>query len=150
MTGTIAPLYPWGMARADFPFLHRFRVRFAEVDPQSVVFNSRYLEYADLVTTEFMRAKGLVVDGQPLFDAHVAHAAVTFEKPIRADEEIDGLMRVDRIGRSSIVKRVELHGAGHEDRRAIIELVYVHVDLATGKSSPVPDLIRARLTGDNN
>ena len=137
------------MARADFPFAYRFRVRFAEVDPQSVVFNSRYLEYADLVTTEFMRDRGLIADGQPLFDAHVAHAAVTFEKPILADEEIDGLMRVDRIGRSSIIKRVELHGAGCEDRRATIELVYVHVDLATGKPSPVPDLIRARLTGDN-
>jgi acyl-CoA thioester hydrolase len=137
------------MARADFPFTHRFRVRFAEVDPQSVVFNSRYLEYADLVATEFLRAMGLVADGQPLFDAHVVHAAVTFEKPIRADEEIDGLMRVDKIGRSSITKRVELHGADREDRRATIELVYVHVDLATGKPSPVPDLIRLRLIGDN-
>jgi len=27
----------------SFPFVHRFRVRYAEVDPQSVVFNARYL-----------------------------------------------------------------------------------------------------------
>lgn len=133
------------MARSDFTFVHRFRVRYAEVDPQNVVFNSRYLEYADLVTTEFLRACGLIVNGELHFDAHVAHAAVTYKKPIRADEEIDGWMKVDRIGTSSMTKRVELHGADAEDLRAVIELVYVHVDLATGASSPVPDSVRAAL-----
>ncbi|MGA0545996.1 acyl-CoA thioesterase [Brevundimonas sp. VNH65] len=133
------------MARSDFPFVYRFRVRYAEVDPQQVVFNSRYLEYADLVTTEFLRDRGLLTEGELAFDAHVAHAAVTYEKPIRADEQIDGWMRIDRIGTSSIAKRIELHGADQEDRRAVIELIYVHVDLATGKSSPVPDRVRAAL-----
>lgn len=133
------------MARSDFTFFHRFRVRYAEVDPQQVVFNSRYLEYADLVTTEFLRDRGLLVDGDLAFDAHVAHAAVTYRKPIRADEEVDGWMKVDRIGTSSMNKRIELHGAGQDDLRAVIELVYVHVDLATGVSSPVPDPVRAAL-----
>ncbi len=133
------------MARSDFNFVHRFRVRYAEVDPQQVVFNSRYLEYADLVTTEFLRDRGLLIDGDLSFDAHVAHAAITYRKPIRADEEIDGWMKVDRIGTSSMNKRIELHGAGAEDLRAVIELVYVHVDLATGASSPVPETVRAAL-----
>lgn len=136
------------MARSDFPFVHRFRVRYAEVDPQNVVFNSRYLEYADLVTTEFLRDRGLIQDGVLHFDAHVAHAAVTYKKPIRADEQIDGWMRIDRIGTSSMTKRVELHGADAEDLRAVIELVYVHVDLATGAASPVPDAIRTALLPD--
>ena len=37
------------------PFTYQFRVRYAEVDPQAVVFNSRYLEYADVLVTEYFR-----------------------------------------------------------------------------------------------
>ena len=35
--------------RPGFAFSTRFRVRYAEIDGQKVVFNSRYLEYADAV-----------------------------------------------------------------------------------------------------
>lgn len=126
------------MARADFAFSTRFRVRYAEVDPQAVVFNSRYLEYADVAITEYWRAIGIT--GQ--FECHVARATIDFKAPIRADEEIDALARASRFGTSSLATLIELHGAGADDLRAAIELVHVHVDLATGKSVPIPDGIR--------
>ena len=44
------------MAKTDFNFSTRFRVRWSEVDPQGVVFNARYLEYADIGITEYYRA----------------------------------------------------------------------------------------------
>lgn len=135
------------MPRADFAFLHRFRVRYAEVDPQSVVFNSRYLEYADLVLTDFWRSLGVGVPGGEMLDIQVRRATLDYLKPIRADEEIDGLIRVARIGTSSIVHLVELHGADAEDLRAVIEMVHVHVDLERGVSSPVPERLKARLLG---
>jgi acyl-CoA thioesterase FadM len=34
-------------ARSDFRFLHRLRVRWAEVDLQKIVFNPHYLMYLD-------------------------------------------------------------------------------------------------------
>jgi acyl-CoA thioester hydrolase len=40
------------MTRDGFRFSHNFRVRYSEVDPQAVVFNARYLDYADLGVTE--------------------------------------------------------------------------------------------------
>ena len=36
-------------------FTFPMRVRFAECDPQGIVFNSRYLEYFDVAITEFWR-----------------------------------------------------------------------------------------------
>ena len=36
------------MARADFRFAHRMRVRWAEVDKQGIVFNGHYLMYFDV------------------------------------------------------------------------------------------------------
>ena len=40
------------MARPGFSFSTAFAVRYAEIDGQRVVFNSRYLEYADVAVTE--------------------------------------------------------------------------------------------------
>jgi acyl-CoA thioester hydrolase len=132
------------MARSDFGFAHRFRVRFSEVDPQSVVFNSRYLEYADLAIVEYWRALGFRPGGQDGPDFHVGRATVTYRRPIRMDEEVDALVRVARFGTASMAYLIQLHGAGVEDLRAEIELVYVCVDLASGRSQPIPDDFKAR------
>lgn len=134
------------MARADFAFAHRFRVRYAEVDPQAVVFNSRYLEYADLVLTEYWRALGIIGTGPDAFEIHVVRAAVDYRAPIRVDEEVDGLIRIARMGTSSLTSLIELHGADAEDLRAEIEIVHVHVDLASGRPMPIPDAIREKFS----
>ena len=132
------------MARADFAFHHRFRIRYAECDPQGVVFNSRYLEFADAAMSEFWRSRGLSLSPSQ-FETHVAQALVQFMKPIRFDEEIDGLVRVDRFGRTSLTQHIELHAAGSEDLRARIELVHVHVDLATSQPKVIPQTVRQAL-----
>ena len=47
------------MPRSDYRFAWRKRVRYAEIDAQAVVYNSRYLEYFDLALTEYWREAGL-------------------------------------------------------------------------------------------
>ncbi|GAA4046229.1 acyl-CoA thioesterase [Parerythrobacter jejuensis] len=124
-------------------FRHRFRVRYAEVDPQGVVFNSRYLEYADILVTEYWEAAGLHVAGEDSLEFHVAQANVTFKKPIRLREWVEGRAVTTRIGNSSMAQRIELHGeGGAEDLRAAIDLVQVHVDLETGMPVPIPNRVR--------
>lgn len=131
----------------DTGFSHRFRVRYAEVDPQSVVFNARYLDYADLIITEFWRDLGVHFTGEDALEFHVARAEVDFRRPIRADEWVVGRAKVERIGNSSIATRIALHGeiegAPDHDLRAEVLLVHVHVDLETGASAPIPSSARA-------
>jgi acyl-CoA thioester hydrolase len=136
------------MARSDFNFSTRVRVRYAEIDGQMVVFNSRYLEYADIAITEYWRAVGLRDDPQwAALEFHVVRAVVDFKAPIRFDEEIDLLARTTRIGRSSMAAAIEIHGAGSaDDLRAEIEIVNVHVDLTSGTPLPIPDWMRQTLT----
>ncbi len=136
------------MARGDFRFSTRLRVRYAEIDGQMVVFNSRYLEYADVAVTEYFRATGLRdrVEWAAL-EFHVVRAVVDFKAPIRFDEEIDLLARTVRIGTSSMTIGIEIHGAGEaDDLRAVIEVVNVHVDLKTEQSIPIPDWISQKLS----
>ena len=132
----------------DQHFTHRFRVRYAEVDPQAVVFNSRYLEYADILVSEFFRdrrAHGLPGD----LEFHIRRAEVDYIRPIRSEELVEGRLSVERIGNTSMAMRIALHGVDGDaedsvadDLRAEIVLVQVHVDLATGRPQTIPDSLR--------
>ena len=132
----------------DKLFSHRFRVRYAEVDPQAVVFNSRYLEYADILVSEFFRDRR--AHGLPAgLEFHIRRAEVDYIRPIRSEELLEGRLAVERIGNSSMAMRIALHGVGEggadpgaDDLRAEILLVQVHVDLATGRPLRIPDSLR--------
>lgn len=133
----------------DKPFTHRFRVRYAEVDPQAVVFNSRYLEYADILVSEFFRDRR--AHGLPEgMEFHIRRAEVDYLRPIRSEELVEGRLAVERIGTTSMAMRIALHGVDDaapgsvaDDLRAEILLVQVHVDLASGRSQAIPDSLRA-------
>lgn len=133
------------MARSDFRFSYRKRVRYAEIDAQAVLFNSRYLEYFDIGITEYWRAVGMYENGGPAAEGaaefHVAKAEVQFKAPVLLDEEVDICVRCTRIGTSSMTFAFEIHGAGKDDLRATGEEVSVHVAEARGRPAPVPEAV---------
>lgn len=131
------------MPISDFRFSHRIRVRYGEIDGQNVVFNARYLDYADIAVTEHWRATGFKAASEDAeIHFHVARAEVDFRKPILFDEEIDLYCRTAAFGRTSMTTVIEIHGAGQDDLRAAIKLVNVHVDLETHRPAPLPDMVR--------
>jgi acyl-CoA thioester hydrolase len=135
------------MPRSDYRFAWRKRVRYAEIDAQAVVYNSRYLEYFDLALTEYWREAGLydhtTVSGGLEF--HLAKAVVEYKAPILLDEEVMLCARTARIGNSSITIALEIHGLKNgdegDDLRATGETVQVHVAEARGSPAPVPGWI---------
>jgi acyl-CoA thioester hydrolase len=132
------------MLLSDFAFRHSFRVRYSEVDAQGVVFNGRYLDYADIAITEYWRAVGFreQFPDEP-FEFHVARAIVNFRKPILPDEMLTVAARTTATGRTSLTQMVAIFGPnGDDDFRADAELVNVHVDLATHKSISVPEFLK--------
>lgn len=134
------------MPRGDFKFSFPKRVRYAEVDPQGVVFNSRYLEYLDIGITEYWRAVGMY-DQTPVAggaEFHVAKTTVEYRRAALLDEMIDICLRCRAIGRSSMTFDFEIHGPGGDDLRAVGETVSVHVAEPRGPSSPVPDWVVSR------
>ena len=131
------------MARSDFTFCHRLRVRWAEVDRQGIVFNGHYLTYFDVGITEYWRSIGcpypdaLLAHGSDMF---VKKAALEYHGPAQYDDELDVLVRVARIGRSSVQFLVEIHRG--DDHLIDGEIVYVNADPATRKPAPVPGFLR--------
>ena len=127
-------------------FRHRVRVRYGEIDSQAVLFNARYLDYADIAITEYFRGLGIsFASGPETPEFHVAKATVEYKAPIRYDEEIDLTVRTLKLGRSSLTLSIEFRGVGDQDARAMVEEIYVHVDLTSGKSAPLPAWVRAAI-----
>ncbi|MBR0801342.1 acyl-CoA thioesterase [Bradyrhizobium jicamae] len=131
--------------RHEFWFHFPFRVRYSEVDAQSVVFNAHYLTYFDTAITEYFRALGYDYLGEVArtgIDFHTVRSVVEYKAPIRFDEDIDVCVRVARIGRSSIVLALAIFAKGSEDLRATGEIVWVATDQKTHQSVAVTEELR--------
>ena len=135
------------MARADFAFVHRLRVRWAEVDMQGIVFNAHYLTYFDVGITEYWRAIGLPYPegfvqryGSDIF---VVKSTIEYHASARFDDELDVCGRIARIGRSSMAFVLELHRG--DEHLISGEVIYVCADPVGRRSVPVPQPLRERI-----
>lgn len=139
---------PGSSGRAGFAFSTRFRVRYAEIDGQKVVFNSRYLEYADVAVSEFWEWTGI---GAALGDAwhstefHVRHTAIDYLRPFVWGDTIEAFVRIERIGRSSLTQTFELCHAETSALHTVIVMTVVNVHLPTGTAVEIADDVRAFL-----
>ena len=131
---------------ADFAFAHRLRVRWAELDPQRVVFNAHYLTYCDVALSEYMRAidfkapDGLARHG---CDIVLANASLDFRASARYDDELLVAARVARIGRTSLGFRM----ACFRDDTLLVEarMTYVNVTLGAHVPAPLPEPFVAKV-----
>ena len=93
------------------------RVRYQECDPQHVVFNARYGDYADLACFEFMRAAlprpQDAFDGT--FEMQTVRQVVEWKAPARFDDVIEVSIRASRLGTTSFTLSCELRRAGEAD-----------------------------------
>ncbi|TGL92943.1 acyl-CoA thioesterase [Leptospira barantonii] len=80
------------ISREEFEFSHTLRVRYAESDPQGIVFNANYLVYFDVAITEYFRAHGLPY-GESVsaheIDFHVVHTSIDYKAQAHFDEKLD-------------------------------------------------------------
>lgn len=141
------------MRQADFPFAYPFRVRYSEIDGQSIVFNAHYLTFFDTTITEFMRWLGYDYAGEVKktgLDFHTVKTLVEYKAPIYFDEEIEVAIKAARIGRSSLTFALAIFGKAGDDLRATGEVVWVFTDQKTRETVPVPDKLRALIAEKAN
>jgi len=128
-------------------FAHRLRVRYHEVDPQGIVFNSRYLEYLDVAMTEWFRWLGwpypdLVTAG---LDPSLVSLTIDWTAPATFDEQLSVGLSLQRVGRSSYTLAFEISRAETSELLATASVVYVNFDAATRRARPLPDEIRRKM-----
>jgi len=128
---------------SKFNLHHRLRVRWAEVDPQGIVFNAHYLTYFDTAMTEYWRALGLPYEAlvnRFKGDLFVRKTTVEYQDSARFDDLLTVSARCERLGKSSLTFAFALT---RQDSPLVSgELVYVFASQATRQPSPVPDELR--------
>jgi acyl-CoA thioester hydrolase len=120
------------------PVVLHHRVRYHETDAQGFLFNSRFLEIADVALTEFVRSVGwpyarLLASG---VDPSVVNAALHFQAPARFEDLLDVDVTCPHVGTSSF--RLHIVLTRDDSPIALMDLTYVNVAPATATSRPIP------------
>jgi acyl-CoA thioester hydrolase len=130
------------------PFTNHIRVRYNECDAQGAVFNANYLVYFDVTITELWRdAFGSYDDALRRFglDLVVGETNVKYFRPARFDDELDIVVRVEKLGTTSLTTVYDVVRDGERIAEGTIR--HVFVDLADGHKREIPDEMRKVLEG---
>ena len=126
------------------------RVRFSEVDPQGIVFNSRYLEFFDAACIEFFRSFGYPPDRMQAagLEPVLVEVNLRYHQSARLDQIIQIDITCSRLGKSSFDLDFEARiqdpesGLPEADLVTSAKITYVNVDQVTRESVPIPVAFR--------
>jgi acyl-CoA thioester hydrolase len=125
------------------PFVHRIRVRYAEVDGQGVVFNAHWLTYCDDACTRFMDSMGFGTIWIDEFDVMLVRAVLEWQGPARFDDWVDIAVQPTRLGTKSFDLSYRASVAGVPACTATI--TYVSVKPGANTSVEIPARVREAL-----
>jgi acyl-CoA thioester hydrolase len=124
--------------------IYNHRVTYDEVDGQKIVFNSHYLKWCDHATYEFFRKGGF-----PPFlleeigmDFVVRKATVEYNSPAFFDDTLTFIFSIEEIGNTSYEMKIRILNESDEN---VADITIKHVNVHSGKATPIPDEIREYL-----
>lgn len=129
------------------PFRCSDRVRWADVDLIGIMRFSAVTRFLEMAEQELLRAAGLpysFIFENPEIWMPRRHLAVDYLAPARIDDLLTMVIRVARLGDSSLTLAMDLQ---HEDGRSVakVTLVIVCVTADAFGKRPLPKIIRERL-----
>ena len=129
-------------------FRFGFRVRYAEVDYQGIVYFAHYATYFDVAVHEFFRALPYDYTGirnSTGTDFNIVRSVVEYRRPLRFDEAFEVEVALGRVGRTSLTFTPSIWVAREAGPRATGEVVWVHADQASMRAVPLPQELLALL-----
>lgn len=133
----------------DYPFCHVLRVRYSEIDAQSVIYNSHYVTYFDVGITEYLRHLGYDYGIESMQrtgkDFHTVKAVIEYIAPGFYDDLLHICVQTGRVGRSSITWELTIFRNDQKEPITTGQVVWVYADMQTHKSVPLPATLRTLL-----
>lgn len=121
-------------------------IRWGDMDAYGHVNNTVYFRYMEQCRVEYLESLGgrLVPQGTAPV---IINAACTFLVPLNYPGSVEVRMFCGQPGRSSVQTHFEIRLQGDEDTvYATGDAKIVWMDVASGRSAPIPDEWRARLS----
>jgi acyl-CoA thioester hydrolase len=127
------------------PFVHSLRVRYAECDPQQIVFNANYFAYFDVAMTELWREAigSYAVMMERGVDMVVAETSARFLGAARFDDHLQLEVAITRLGNTACTTRHRVL----RDGEALVDgtMRHVFVDPSSLQKIPIPEWLRESL-----
>lgn len=120
-------------------------IRWGDMDAYGHVNNTIYFRFMEQARVEYLEQLGYKVLPQGSAPV-IINASCTFLIPLNYPATIEVRMYCGQPGRSSIPTRYEIGRQGDATLYATGDAKIVWMDVASGKSVPVPDELRARLS----
>lgn len=129
------------------PFVCSIRVRFVDTDTSGRIHHTAMLRFFEAAEQEFFRSLGLRYQERSsgAFGLPRVHVECDFTGPTVYDDLLDIAVSVERIGASSVTLGFDAAVQGRHVARG--NFVIVCLDLATGRSRPLPEEFAAALRG---
>jgi acyl-CoA thioester hydrolase len=142
-TGTSSNAPDDWRTRADYRVFRPLQTRWMDNDSYGHVNNVVYYSYFDTAVNGWlMEATGQDTRLLPAIGV-VAETSCRFFSEISFPDALNAGLRIERLGKSSIVYRLGLFRGVAMDACAAGRFVHVYVDAVTRKPVPIPEAIRA-------
>ncbi len=120
----------------------QLRSRYSETDKMGVVYHSRYLEYFEVMRTEFIREAGLPYaemeqNGVML---PVANVEIRYKSPILYDELMDGRLLIFDVPGVKLVTCYDIRPVGSARPAVLGKVELVFVDMKSRRPIRAPEL----------
>ena len=119
-----------------FPFVHRERVRYRDLDAFGHVNNAVYLTYLEQARNAFLAHLGLVRRVEDI-TMILARTEIDFRAQLGLNEDVEIGVRPGRFGTKSFDLEYELRAGGRLVAEA--KVVLVGFDYGTGETIAIPD-----------
>jgi acyl-CoA thioester hydrolase len=133
--------------RPPFRFAYRTRVGFDETDAQGIVYYGRYMPYFDRARVEYLRFLGLLGHGAGGRDFVMRAQHVDYLAPARFDDALEVLVRVRRLGGSSVTWSFAAHELDTGRPMVTAEQTMVQIDLEARRPLRVDERFRELVGG---
>jgi YbgC/YbaW family acyl-CoA thioester hydrolase len=127
------------------PFRFQTRIRFIDTDASGRIHYTAMFRYFESAEIEFLRTLGISYEARQTYSLPRVHIECDFFRIISHDDLIDIEVFVTTLGRSSI--RFEFQTFKAAELAAKGAVVIACTDRETLRSVPIPDDVRAKLTG---
>jgi acyl-CoA thioester hydrolase len=131
--------------RDDYRVFYPLTTRWNDNDIYGHINNVVYYAYFDSVANRYLIEEGGLDIEHAAIVGYVVNSGCDYLSPLSYPDAVEGGLRVDRLGNSSVQYGIGIFKAGEATPAAYGHFVHVFVDRAANKSVPIPGPIRSAL-----
>lgn len=131
--------------KSEFCHFQSIQTRWMDNDVYGHVNNVVYYSYFDSVVNSYLIDKGGLDIQNGAQIGFIVNSSCSYLKSVAFPEALEGGLRVDRIGNSSVDYAVALFKRGEQEACAHGLMTHVFVDRATNRSTPITGVLREAL-----